>query len=239
VPNEDNTGVPEGTKLTSTGNLIVTSPDAVIDARDVHGCIEVRANRVVIRRTRIRCGGWFPIRQYPEYKGLIVEDTEIDGINSRLGVAIGFSNYTVRRAHIHRVADGPRMGNNTVVEDSYIHDLVPCKGCHNDGIQSIGGVHLTIRGNNIQHTSRQTSAIMLNGVLAPISRVKIEDNLLNGGNYTIYIRGRAKGNLIVRGNRFGRAYVYGLLSEKSSAQPAWTENVWNDTKRIAGPSVRR
>jgi hypothetical protein len=223
--------------MVPTGSLVITSPGAVIDAMDVRGCVDVRASRVTIRRTRIRCNSWFPIRQYPQFTGLVVEDTEIDGLDSSAGVAIGFAHYTVRRAHIHRVADGPRMGSDTTVEDSYIHDLAPCKGCHNDGIQSTGGERLIIRGNNIQNPMRQTSAIMLSGVSSPVSRVRIEDNLLNGGNYTIYLRGLSKGDVIVRGNRFGRAFVYGLLSKESMAKPTWIGNVWNDTSRAARHEV--
>jgi hypothetical protein len=225
--------VPKGTKLSPTNSLVITSPGAVVDAMDVNGCIEVRASKVTIRRSRIRCNSWFPIRQYPEFTGLLVEDTEIDGLNSRSGVAIGFANYTIRRANIHSVADGPRMGSNTIVEDSYIHNLARCSGCHTDGIQSTGGTGLVIRRNNIQNPMRQTSAIMLSGIAAPLSRVRIEDNLLNGGNYTIYIRGRTRDDVVVRGNRFGRAYVYGLLSKESVTDPTWTGNVWNDTSRAA------
>jgi len=233
VPDAHNSGVPKGTRLTPAGSFVVTSPGFVIDAKDVSGCIEVRASRVVIRRTRIRCNSWYPIRQYPQYQGLLVEDTEIDGLNSGIGVAIGFANYTVRRAHIHRIADGPRMGSNTVVEESYIHDLTLCKGCHNDGIQSTGGRNIFIRGNNIQHPGRQTSAIMLSGVFEPLTRVQIEGNLLNGGNYTIYVRGRASTDVIVRGNRFGRGYVHGLLSKEPGAGPIWAGNLWSDTRKMA------
>ena len=42
----------------------------------------------------------------------------------------------------------------------------------------------------------------------------IEDNLLDGGNYTIYVRDGGHGppmDVVIRGNRFGRRAVYGAL----------------------------
>jgi len=228
-----NTGVPAGTSLRKIGSLVVRTNGVVITGKDVKGCIDVRASNVTIRRTRIRCPGWYGIRLHTGHKNLLVEDVEIDGMSSGVGVAIGFSNYTLRRANIHHVVDGPRMGDNTVVEDSYIHHLDICRGCHNDGIQSGGGRNLIIRRNNIQHPHRQTAAIFLTSVVAPIDNVLISGNVLNGGNYTIYAgEGTGSPNIRVRGNRFGRAHVYGLLSNRG-ARVLWKDNVWVDTGRRA------
>lgn len=232
-PDATTTGVPPGTVLTPVeGDLTVWEDDpAVIDGQDINGCVAVRRNNVTIKRTRIRCDSWYPVRLHDEYTGLLLEDVEIDGMGSEDGTAIAFENYTARRVHVHDVGDGPRVGDNTVIEDSYIHDLVYCDGCHNDGIQSTGGsTGIRIRHNRIENPHEQTSCILLGDEEGPMDDAIIEDNLLNGGNYTIYVGvGTADPNVVVRNNRFGRDYVYGVLSASPDARVQWTDNVWHDT----------
>jgi hypothetical protein len=94
------------------------------------------------------------------------------------------------------------MGSNTVVEDSYIHDLDMC-----------------------------SAAILLTTEAGPIDNVLISRNVLNGGNYTIYAgRGVRVPNIRVQDNSFGRQYVYGLLSSRG-ARLLWKNNIWSDTGR--------
>jgi hypothetical protein len=62
--------------------------------------------------------------------------------------------------------------------------------------------------------------------------VLIENNYLNGGAYTIYSRDYENGygpptNVTIRGNSFGRDYLYGILSEDGSQ--TWENNRWADT----------
>lgn len=231
-PDETTTGVPPGTQLRRhDGNLVVDVAGTVVDGLDIRGCVEVHADNVTVRRTKIACTtGWYPVRIFGDRTGVLLEDIEITGRPDAESIAVASQNYTLRRANIHQVSDGPRVGDNTVVEDSYIHDLVRCAGCHLDGIQSTGGSHIRIRHNNIQHPRSQTSCILLGEEFEPMDDAIVEDNLLNGGNYTIYAgEGTTDPNIIIRNNHFGRDAVYGLLSDAPGARVQWTDNVWHDT----------
>jgi hypothetical protein len=216
-------------KLTVTGQLTVTTPGAVIDAKDIRGCLDIQADRVTVKRSRIRCAGDYVVRTADDVTGVVLSDVEIDGTGSAATTAIGVAGYTLRRADVHGVGDGPRMGDNTVVEDSWIHGLVEGGGSHNDGIQSTGGHHLVIRGNRIENPERQTSCILIGADLGDISDVLVTGNLLNGGNYTVYAGadpGHTASNIRVTGNRFGRDAVYGPASVKPGI--VWEDNVWHD-----------
>jgi hypothetical protein len=228
-PGPGNTGVPAGVSLTAGGDLTVSRAGAVIDRRDLK-CLTIAASNVTVRRTRIRCGGYYPVRIANGARNVVLEDVEIDGLGSHAAIAIGTDNYTLRRADVHSVGDGPRMGDNSVVEDSWIHDLAAGGGSHNDGIQSTGGSNIKILHNRIEHPNAQTSCILIGANLDHVDDVLVQGNLLNGGNYTIYAGGKdgyRADNVRILGNRFGRDAVYGTHSIQSNI--VFSGNVWNDT----------
>lgn len=228
-PNATNTGVPSGVSLTSSGSITVTTNGAVIDARHITGSITVKANNVTIKRSKISSSSYYPIRLYSGYSGLLVEDVEIAGNGCSAGIVFG--GYTARRVHVYGCADGLKAGNNTTIENSYIHDLYKTSTSHNDGIQSPGGSNIVIRNNNIAHRKQQTSAILLQTDNAPIDNVLIEGNWLDGGNFVVYSRNHKGGgdptNVRIINNRFGRNYVYGLFSIDGMVKKSG--NVWDDT----------
>jgi hypothetical protein len=61
--------------------------------------------------------------------------------------------------------------------------------------------------------------------------VLIEGNYLNGGSYTVYARNNntlgAPTDVTIRGNAFGRDYLYGILS--ADGEVTWEDNTWVDT----------
>jgi hypothetical protein len=227
-PGPGNTGVPDGLELKSVGSFTVKRDGSVLDRLDVDGCLRITASNVTVRRSRIRCAAYFPIQVTEEARNVLLEDVEIDGLGDTKTTAVGSANYTLRRANVHDVGDGPRMGDNTVVEDSWIHDLVVTKDSHSDGIQSTGGSNIKILHNRIEHPHEQTSCILIGADLDRISDVLVEGNLLNGGNYSVYVGGdKGYGNIRIVGNRFGRDAVYGTHSLQPNVM--FSGNVWNDT----------
>ena len=113
-PGATTTGVPEGTTLTPVnGRLVITKAGSIVDGKDINGCVEVKANDVTIKRSRIRCTGYYTVRQYAEYSGLVIEDSEIDGLRSTKSVGVAFGRYTLRRVDIHGVEDGVQAGSLT------------------------------------------------------------------------------------------------------------------------------
>jgi hypothetical protein len=234
-PDAASTGVPAGVALRASGSLTVSRAGTVVDGLDVRGCLTIAAANVTVRRSRIRCAGDYVVRLTDGVRGVLLEDVELDGMGDPGTIAVGVDGYTVRRADIHGVGDGPRMGDATVVEDSWIHGLAVGGGSHNDGIQSTGGHGIVIRHNRIEHPHQQTSCILLGADLGDISDALVTGNLLNGGNYTVYAGAdpghRASGIRIV-GNRFGRDFVYGTTSFGQGVTA--TGNVFDDNGRPIG-----
>ncbi len=213
-PSAETTGVPEGTALTSSGSITVTTDGAVIDAKLVNGSITVRADNVTIKRSRIRGSARYPVLLERGYKNLLVKDSEIFGGGAG-GAAVAWSDYTLRQVHIRAVAEGPRVGSKTRIEDSYIHGLAVCSGCHSDVLQSTGGTGIVIRGNNLQAFNRRTgkqanAAFQYGEEFSVVRDCLVEGNLVNGGNYSINGGGGGTrgAQCTFRGNHFQRDFRY-------------------------------
>jgi hypothetical protein len=223
-PNETNTGVPAGTKLTAyTGPSTISKANTVIDGKTM-GCIQVTAPGVVIRNSHISCR--------PSYAAvtvddgdltggtpLLLQDVEIDCQNGS-GNGVGEAMVTVQRANIHGCENGLDINQAITVEDSYIHDLWNPSAAHADGIQLAGGhlvgnsdapaaanvtiTHNTIYGVGYDNTLG-TSAIISNP--KGDTNILIQDNLLAGGAYTLYCDYQAKAtNYRVIDNHFSRKF---------------------------------
>jgi hypothetical protein len=241
-PGAHNTGVPDGTVLRShRGDLTITTPGAVIDSLDIDGCVRVNAPRVKITRSRITCGGPHSIRVLDAGAGVVIEDSEIDGTAGEVTAAVCCSRYTLRRVDVHGVIDGPRVGTDTVIEDSWIHDLKRVPGSHNDALQTQGGDNIVIRGNNLQAYNARTgdpmnAALQVGALMRDLTNMVVENNLMNGGNYTISAGDGSSyriSNFVIRNNSFGRDFRYGIVKARS-ATTLWTGNAWLDN----GISIR-
>lgn len=239
-PDETNTGVPAGTKLTSGGYLTIDEPGAIVEDMDLSG-ITVRARNVTIRRCKIHRSptpGFGCIRTQGDTTGLLVEDCELWYESpSDPSAVIGGSGYTLRRCNIHDVTEGPRLGSNTTVDSCWIHRPQRIAGGHIDVLQSTGGSNIIIRRNTLlpYHPDLGdpfNSAALIKSDSQPISLVRIEENLFNGGNYTLYLVGanHPVHDVVVRGNRWGRNFRYGPVQIERVSDLVWAQdNVWDDT----------
>ncbi|AKJ31988.1 hypothetical protein [Caldimonas brevitalea] len=249
-PGPHNTGVPAGTVLRPSGPLQLTIPGQVITGLDVVGCVNVKAPRVVIRRTRIRCGSYYPVRLF-DNASLTIEDSEIDGSSSagKATSGIAFGNYTARRVNIHGTADGVKAEQNVLLEASWIHDLYLGNGDHADGVQTIGnGSNVTVRGNFIDivdrgrgHGGSPSSSLQVGIERGPNSNWLISGNWLYGGGWVINAdAGTGTHNRVVN-NRFGRGVTpttgerypkYGAMVLYGPWQASG--NVWDDNGAPVG-----
>ncbi len=211
--------MPAGTTLTPSGPLVISTRGAVVDGLDVAGCVVVAASDVTIRNSRIRCGHaprGLAVRFAGGAQGLVVEDTEIDGLGTTT-VGIGWGGYTLRRVNIHGVSDGARFGHRVTIENSWIHDMVRIGNLHPDAVQTTSASNVVIRGNVLDPThaasgSRHNAAIMLGSETGTraVRNVLIEGNLLGGGNYSLNVRGDITAeNVVVRDNTFAPTARYG------------------------------
>ncbi len=216
-PGPHNTGVPLGTELQESGSVTASEDGQVVENLDIDGCISVKADDVVIRNVRVRCEHkQRAIVVEGSRTGLVVEDSEIDG-GGTAQVAIGWGNYTLRRVNVHNIVDGPRLGSGVTVEDSWIHDMVRNDDYHSDALQANGGSGIVVRHNTLVPTDTSTGDVLNAAVQlgaeadsGELTDVTIEDNYLDGGNYTINVRDDdGISEVVLRNNRFGTSARYG------------------------------
>ena len=238
-PDASNTGVPEGLALTKAESLDLVTDGEVVTGLDIEGCVDVHAKNVTIRQSRITCDRkTWAVRTYDTTENLILEDVEIDGsgVNS---TAVCCDNYTLRRVDVHNVIDGPRLGNNVTVVESWIHDLARTDKSHNDALQTTGGTAIVVKHNRLDLYDKATkdpfnACLMVGSTTVPLVRdLVFEDNYCNGGNYSIGIRDDLKAQSVTfRRNVFGRDFRYGVVAHPDHPGITWADtNLWADSRK--------
>lgn len=237
-PDATCTGVPAGTTLTATtGDLTINTAGTVIDRRDIHGCVTVKAPNVTIRNSRIAgaCGYVVDSWGYTG-TGLTIQDSTIICPAGNGGTDIGEENVTALRVDVSGCENGFDVDKRFTIKDSYIHDLYQSAAAHTDGIQ----MWSTVNGVVIEHNTILPNTNGVDGTSAIISAsagttdVLIQDNLLAGGGYTLYCRQGGPGiNNRVINNHFSTRYhptvgFYGPWTDcQDEAQV--TGNVYHET----------
>ncbi|HEX3598029.1 MAG TPA: hypothetical protein VHU80_23125 [Polyangiaceae bacterium] len=237
--------MPKNVTLTVVNNdVTVSQDDTTIDAEDIHGFLVIKASHVHVMRSIVR-GGVATANgdgiRVQSGTDILIEDTEValahpsaylDGVSG--------SNMTVRRANIHGGVDGMKVGSNSTVECSYIHDLVsfdsdPNQGggpTHNDAIQILSGTGIHIVGNQLVAAKDQNSAIQVTQDFGAVGDLHMESNWADGGGCTFNIS--HKGGTSLTGvsaldNRFGRNSFYGCPILKSTQTTLTSSgNVYDD-----------
>jgi hypothetical protein len=210
-PDSTNTGVPDGTTLTPhDGNLRITAPATTIRGLDIKGTVTVDAPGVTLEKCRVTAThswDWYVILAAGD---TVIQDCTVDGGNVNEGQNAINGGGRFLRNNIFNTENGIAPGSNTLIQDNYIHDLKAPGSPHYDGIQIDGGQsNVTIRHNTIINPWTQTSAVMIDNWAGPIFNVNVDDNVLVGGGYTIYVDGRFNNNPIssvsITNNHFGGA----------------------------------
>ena len=146
---------------------------------------------------------------------------------------------SIYRANIHGSVDGMKAGSDTLVQDSWIHDMSwfasdPNQGggeTHNDGVQSFfGDSGVTLRHNTIDmHTQSNMNSAFQDSA----TNSRVDGNWLDGGACILNFADHkvALTSLYVTNNRFGRHSFYQcpiLLSTQATLSQN-SGNVWDDT----------
>lgn len=243
-PSAASTGVPANVSLRTVGDVTVTKNGTVISGLYVRGTLNVQADNVVVKNTRVTNNGaadW-GIVQRQGHSGLVIQDSEIRGNGSQelQQAVLNFGgDITVRRTEISQVSDGVATVQGTI-EDSYLHDPKVFQGDHVDMIQSTGnapsGKSLVIQHNTIINTQGQTSVIALFQDFGVPHDVLITQNYLAGGGWSIYGGDGTKGtptNIRITNNTFGRDVfpncgVNGPIAywPHGGSGNVWSGNVW-------------
>jgi hypothetical protein len=251
-PSSATTGAPAGVRLIARGSIKVTRPGTVVNAMNVRGEIEVVADNVTIRNSRIvNPGGSWGIIQREGHSGLTVEGCDIrgDGVRQmQYGILNQGGMITVRRSDISVISNGIQT-NHGLIEDSYFHDPKYFSGDHTDMIMSTGGPapgrSLVVRHNTVVNTLKQTSAVALFQDFGVVHDALIANNLLAGGGYALYAGAgshdtpynvRIIGN-VFRRKPFTKGGFHGPVTawNGSGSGNEWRGNVWEGTRTLVRP----
>ena len=150
------------------------------------------------------------------------------------------ASFSVTRCDIWGNENPIVPGDNTTIQDSWLHGLKAPGSPHYDGIQIDGGQdNVMIRHNTIENANTQTAAVMVDNYYGAATNITITGNKLTGGGYTVYADGAfASGAPITvsfTNNVFGKGYYgYGLI-RGSKTTATWTGN----TDVITGNAIPR
>lgn len=231
-PDASNTGVPAGTTLTVvSGGMTVSTSGAIVDSKDIRGCVTVNASNVTIKNSKTGC---INAESGP---GLIVQDTTVVcGTTGQTAVGKGIlgGRIMVLRTNISGCEDGIYLiDSGATIRDTFIHDLMASATAHNDGIQVGGpGSNVTLEHNTV--FAIDTSAIQYcNNTGCPTeSNVLIRDNLLAGGGWTIYCPKNPTVNFQIVNNKFSTRFSAKIGSYGPSTDcegEIWSGNVVYET----------
>jgi hypothetical protein len=272
-PDATNTGVQPGRKLTavpaqktsgpgwawnaSWGTLEVTGAGAVLADLAIAGNIDVEASNVTLDNLRVTSAGSSWGIGLMNANGTLVEHCSISSpaasgpgrLQSGVKDVYGDTEGTViTEDNIWHAEDGVQLSAG-LIQGTYIHDLAYNPGDHTDGIDSNAGdpAGFTITGNTILNPLDQTDDIALFENFGPQENVTITNNLMAGGDYSIYAGynpGKAvPASIKISGNRFARTYYpdsgqYGPVADAASGVNGntWTANIWDNTGAVISAS---
>lgn len=232
-PNADNTGTVPGVTLVNSTRTTYATSGELIRNMNIQGCVEVQAANVTFRNVRIAAPCFWAVRSFAP--GTLFEDVEIT-CNDTPG-SNGYSNgsggsVTLRRADIHGCENGLNVPGNTIVTDTWIHDLFDGGDAHTDGAQfNQGASNINFTHNTIDVRGNTTSAIIQWDEGNPQnSNVLISRNLLAGGAYTLYCaRQGPVTNVRILDNRFVPGAFGYANSCVGNHVTLWSGNVLDST----------
>lgn len=203
-PTQMTTGVPAGVTLKPhKGDLTLNKPGQVVEGLDIEGSVTFNASNVTLRNCRVRSSD--PEKAWLIYAGemgvsnLLVENTEVvgAGVKARNGsMGVSAQGITLRRVNIHGVAIGFSAMTNSVIEESYIHDLQAqyAQGGRGTpvhfGVEVYSDKNVVIRNNTIEVPPSSDAAILVEETdNNQQTGVRVENNRLLGGQRSLQVNG--------------------------------------------------
>jgi hypothetical protein len=223
-PEFHNVGVPTGTTLTPSAGMTINTAGTVIDSKDISGDIEINANNVVIKNTRITvtgggCGkqntcGNSAIHVAGAYTVTLTNVELTTDANTTVEHGIrNVNGGTIHLDHVYQHGDIDALCNcgNATIKDSYSTIHLAIADDHLENTYS-DGTSLTVDHSTLINSEGQTANIFGNtnngSGGACSNKLTITNNLLAGGGYSIYPCGNATsaGSSVVTitNNRFAR-----------------------------------
>jgi hypothetical protein len=245
-PDATNTGVTAGTPLTQiSADQIFSTDGETITGKEFHGMVKVTGSSITFRNCIFRGRASDSDASLLDTRSgskTWVEDSEFVPSNPSTTIdSLWIADTEICRVHIHGGVDGIKAFHNSVIENSYIHDMSwfasdPAQDggpTQSDGVQCFASVaHVTLRHNTIDMSSTQDGNA---AVQSSATDVHIEENWLDGGGCTLNFDHNSLGapltGIYVVNNRFGRNSIFDcpiLISTQTTLSDN-RGNVWDDT----------
>ncbi len=209
----------------------ITRDGTVIEDVTLRRQLRIEADDVVLRRVRVLTQEAYGI--LVAGGGARLESVSVVGTpgTTMAGVAtVGAGSFEALRLDVSRCEDGVRLGDDSELRDSWIHDLAGGGGAHFDGVVAEGAGGWRIHHNTIVNDHDQTSAVSFGLGAGP---GEVTGNYLAGGGYTLYAGPDPGTGLRVEGNLLSRAVwprggSYGPVTGWSPSGNSWRANRWAD-----------
>ena len=219
-----------GVMSSSFAGITITQDGTIIENQYISGQVNVKAHNVIIRNCELDGGGtslygvsckYYDSNGQP-YKGTLIENCHIHDY----GVGVLAHYTTIRRCNIHdSQTDAIKARSGCLIEWNWCHHLGKNPTAHADCVQIREGSNIIIRNNFFDIPISQTggsggyksnACLMIAGELGPVSNLVIENNRMEGGNYTVYLESKTYRCTQVKlhDNYFGPDFRYGVLAGK-------------------------
>ena len=236
-------GYPDATNTGATGPLTVWQGDyhtssngQTVTGLDIRGTLYIDNSNVTVSNVGVTeqgSEGWAvtiganATAAHP-LTGITLSYLTIDGGKSHGGgvqAPEGNVSWTLDHSDISNGENGIRSAGNATIRDCWVHDLAAGSGAHYDDVEIYAGT-----GDVYDHNTLTlgvgtgfTSAWNVQGDFAPVNQPTLSNSLLDGGGYTVNVRGigayPVKGAQLL-GNRFGPDHAYGYSADDATGTTA-------------------
>lgn len=238
-PDQTNTGVRPGTRLTSVDHDVHTSRDGELIANlDIRGTLYIDHSRVTVENVRVTGDGGYSwaiwVGEENPVADVTIRDCTVDANGSdQGGVTAGAArSWTMYGCDISNGENAVRTGGNVVLRDNYFHDFFSTsEDPHYDAVEVYSGTSSHLVHNTMILDRAETSVVNVQAAFGPIRDTDISDNLIDGGGWQLNIRdldGPVRGTR-VDGNRFGHRRLYGHAAIDKGTVTSIRGNVEDDT----------
>lgn len=257
-PGPDNTGVPDGTVLTTyTGPMTITTDGTVIDAKIINGDLSIEAKDVKITRSKF-VNGSVNNRNGDDVTSFTIEDSTIQ-IGNRQFRGVWGDRITAKRLDISGGYSGGWC-NYCLLEDSWIHSQYYESGWHVSAWRM--DHYSTLRHNVLScdlpvYPDGGCSADMTGyGDFHVVEHNTIDGNLFvanAGASYCAYggstpnkPYSTGTNNIVFTNNVWqrgttGKCGRYGVIASFDPSAPGnvWSGNKWDDGTDLTGPGIKK
>ena len=222
--NATNTGIAPGTHLVAATTYTINTP-GVYSGLIFNGTVSIACSNVTLENCLIveSVSDWTGVDVAAGLSNVTIQNCEIAGAGANstqegaTGISVmGDSQVSIYNNNIHDIGNGFGVaGGQVVIENNYVHNFAAAPGTHINGMETNGSTadfSLLMKDNSIINNQTQCDAIMIDNQLGTNSNITITNNLLTGGDFTVYVDG-SKGsyaitNINISNNDLGTG-IYG------------------------------